>query len=195
MQTEVKLLTVKEELNDFLLYTAPDGDVKIEVFFAEESIWLTQKRMAMLFNVDVRTINEHLKNIFESAELQENSVIRKFRTTASDGKSYETNIYNLDAIISIGYRVNSSQATQFRIWATARLKQYLIKGFTMSEFAESVNKFLEFNEYRVLGSKGKISMQQALIKAEKEYLQFNKTQKIENDFEKQVIKKLQRKQN
>lgn len=118
---------------DFLIYSAPDGNVKVEAFLHDENIWLTQKRMAELFNVQVPTINEHLKNIFKSGELDENSVIRKFLTTAMDGKKYETNYYNLDAIISVGYRVNSRQATQFRIWATKILKEYIIKGFILDD--------------------------------------------------------------
>src|SRR5947207_9684302 len=100
---------------EILLYTGPSGDIRIEVLFEEESFWLTQKRMAELFEVDVRTVSEHLQNIFKSGELVEDSVIRKFRITADDGKSYLTSFYNLDAIIAVGYRVNSRQATQFRI--------------------------------------------------------------------------------
>jgi|SRR3989339_563780 len=119
--------------SEFLLYTSSDGEIKIEVFFQEETVWLTQKKMAELFDVDVRTINEHLKNIFKSGELIEDSVIRNFRITASDGKKYVTNFYNLDAIISVGYRVNSARATQFRIWATKTLREYIIKGFAIDE--------------------------------------------------------------
>jgi len=119
--------------NQFLLYTTPSGDVRIEVLFEDESIWLTQKKMAELFNVDVRTVNEHLKNIFTSGELLANSVIRKIRTTATDEKKYETNFYNLDAIISVGYRVNSEKATHFRIWATQTLRDFIIKGFVLDD--------------------------------------------------------------
>ncbi|MBF0565753.1 MAG: virulence RhuM family protein [Nitrospirae bacterium] len=110
--------------SNFILYTTPNGEVKLKVFLQDETLWLTQKMMAELFGADVRTISEHLKNIFRSAELREEAVIRKIRITASDGKSYETNCYNLDAIISVGYRVNSSRATQFRIWATQVLREY-----------------------------------------------------------------------
>ncbi|MBN1374266.1 virulence RhuM family protein [Candidatus Dojkabacteria bacterium] len=333
-------LSIKQELNEFLLYTAPDGEIKVEVFFANENIWLTQKRMADLFGVDVRTINEHLKNIYLSGELQRDSTIRKFRIVQNEGMrkvSRRIEFYNLDAIISVGYRVNSSQATRFRIWATERLKEYIIKGFamdddrlsngryfgkdyfkellerirsirsserriylqitdifqecsidynpnsritkdffatiqnkfhyaitgqtaaeiihsnadkkkpymglttwkdspkgrilksdivvaknylsekeirkleravsgffdyienvieskktlTMVQFAKSVDKFLEFNEYKILDGKGSISMNIAQNKAISEYIKFNKTQKIESDFEKQLIKKLQ----
>ncbi len=121
------------EQNKFLLYTNPEGDVKAEVLFEDENVWLTQKQMSKLFSVDVRTVNEHLQNIFESGELKEDSVIRNFRITASDGKDYDTMHYNLDAIISIGYRVNSTRATQFRIWATKTLKEYMIKGFVLDD--------------------------------------------------------------
>jgi hypothetical protein len=126
-----KDLTPQE--SKFLLYTSPDGEVRIDVFFQDETVWLTQKRMAKLFGVDVRTISEHLQNIFNSGELQEDSVIRKIRTAASDGKKYITNFYNLDAIISVGYRVNSRQATQFRIWATKTLKEFIVKGFVLDD--------------------------------------------------------------
>ena len=320
----------------FLLYTSPDGDVRLDVFLKEETLWLTQKMMAELFGVDVRTINEHLQNIFKTSELEENSVIRKIRITAADGKQYLTSFYNLDAIIAVGYRVNSQRATQFRIWATQILKEYIIKGFamdderlkqggkvfnkdyfkerlervrsiraserriylqitdifaecsidydphaqttqdffatvqnkfhfaitghtaaeiideradcrqpnmglstwkhapagrilssdvtvaknylpedqikklertvsgffdyienlienrqtfTMAEFAESVGKFLTFNEYKVLDGKGRISKEAADKKALSEYKEFNKTQPIESDFDK-VVKKL-----
>ena len=128
-----KDLTIKDELTEFLLYTAPSGDIKVETFLHDENIWLTQKRMAELFGVNVRTVNEHLQNIFKSNELDEDSVIRKFRTTASDGKKYKVKFYNLDAILSVGYRVNSMQATQFRKWASKILKEYIIKGFTMDD--------------------------------------------------------------
>jgi hypothetical protein len=320
----------KDELTDFLLYTAPGGDVRVEVFLHNENVWLTQKRMAELFDVETNTINYHLKEVFSSEELAEDSVIRKIRITAADGKMYLTNFYNLDAIIAVGYRVNSKRATQFRIWATKTLREYIIKGFaidderlkngryfgkdyfrellervrsiraserrmylqitdifaecsidydpksaatkeffmtvqnkfhyaisgqtapeiihskadkskdnmgltvwnnspdgrilqsdvlvaknylpekdikrlertvsgffdyieniiesrteiTMTGFAEAVNKFLAFNEYRVLSGKGKISRQVAEAKAIGEYAEYNKRQHIESDFEK-----------
>jgi len=119
--------------NQIILYTAPDGDVKLDVFLQDETLWLPQKMMAELFGVDVRTVSEHIQNIFSSGELSENSVIRKFRITASDGKDYLTSFYNLDAIIAVGYRVNSKRATQFRIWATKVLKEYITKGFVLND--------------------------------------------------------------
>ena len=329
-----KELTIKDELTEFLLYTSPNGDVKVEAFLHNENIWLTQKRMAELFGVVKSTISEHLTNIFESKELNENSVVRNFRTTAKDGKKYEVKFYSLDAILSVGYRVNSAQATQFRIWASKILKEYVIKGFamdderlkngryfskdyfqellervrsirtserriylqitdifaecsidykensktakdffatvqnkfhfaitgqtaaeiiyrktdskkekmgllswknspkgrilksdtiiaknyleeveikklertissyfdyiermiearttfTMEKLAESINEFLQFNKYKILDGKGKISHKKAEQKAFIEYDEFNKTQKIDSDFEKQIKK-------
>ena len=117
----------------FLLYTAPDGAVKVEVYFKDETVWLTQKVLAELFGVNVPAISKHLKNIFESGELTENSVVSILETTAADGKSYATKYYNLDAIIAVGYRVNSYQATQFRIWATKTLREFIVKGFVLDD--------------------------------------------------------------
>ena len=124
-----------EEQVQFLFYQGREGTIKIQVIAdaERETIWATQASMADIFNVEVNTINYHLKNIFSSGELDENSVIRKIRITAIDGKTYNTNLYNLDAIISVGYRVNSTQATQFRIWATGVLKEYMIKGFALDD--------------------------------------------------------------
>ena len=118
---------------EVLLYSTPENKTKIEVFFEGETFWLTQKKIAELFNVDVRTVNEHLTNIFKTSELDENSVIRKFRITANDGKNYLTQFYNLDAIIAVGYRVNSKEATAFRIWATNTLREFIIKGFVLDD--------------------------------------------------------------
>ena len=329
MTNEQNLSTNK----NFLLYTAPDGEVRLEVVLQNETLWLTQKVMAELFEVNIPAISKHLKNIFETKELEETSVVSKMEITAKDGKKYLTTFYNLDAIIAVGYRVNSKRATQFRIWATKTLREYIIKGFvvddqrlkqgsqafgkdyfrellekvrsiraserriylqitdifaecsidynpqsettnnfyamvqnkfhfaitgktaaeiiydkadrnephmglstwknapegrilsndvtvaknylqekkikklertvsgffdyienlienhqsfTMEQFAKSVNKFLSFNEYKILDSKGQISKQQADQKALSEYEEFNKTQKIESDFEKEM---------
>ena len=331
---EIKL-SIRDELTEFLFYTSPDGQIKIEVFLHNETVWIPQKRIAELFGVGVPAISKHLSNIFKSGELIEESVISILETTADDGKIYKTRFYNLDAIISVGYRVNSSKATQFRIWATKLIKEYIIKGFTldderlkngryfgkdyfhellervrsiraserriyqqitdifaecsidydpksdftrqfyahvqdkfhyaitghtaaeiiylnadakkplmgmmtyknapkgrvlksdavigknylsekeikqleravssffdyieniierrntftMESFAESVNRFLEFNEYKILESYGSVSRKQAERKAFEEYKKFNKTQRIESDFDK-MIKKL-----
>ncbi len=116
--------------SDFLLYNSPSGDVKIEVFFQNETIWLTQKKMAELFGVDRTVITKHLKNIFETNELEEKSNVQKMHIPKSDKP---VKFYNLDVIISVGYRVNSAQATHFRIWATKTLRHYMIKGFAIDE--------------------------------------------------------------
>jgi hypothetical protein len=126
-------LPMKQPQGEFLVYAGEDGQIKLEVRLEEETVWLSQRLMAELFSVTVPTINEHLRNIFHEKELSQDSVIRKFRTTAPDGKNYNTNHYNLDAIISVGYRVKSHVATQFRIWATQRLTEYIIKGFTLDD--------------------------------------------------------------
>jgi hypothetical protein len=342
-QPDSKELSLSQGVNknQLILYTTPGGDVKLDVFLQDETVWLSQKLMAELFGVDVRTVNEHLQNIFAGGELVADSVIRKFRITASDGKDYLTAVYNLDVIISVGYRVNSKRATQFRIWATKVLKEYITKGFvlnderlkqgqrvfgkdyfrellervrsiraserriylqitdifaecsidydpnsqttkdffatvqnkfhyaitgrtaaeiidakadkklpfmglttwknspkgrilpadvviaknylpakeirklertvsgffdyienlienrrafTMAEFVDGVNRFLSFNEYKVLGGKGAISKDAADKKALAEYTQYNKTQPIKSDFEKEVKKLLKDKE-
>jgi hypothetical protein len=328
---------LQSEPSQFLLYTTPDGKVHVEVYFKDETVWLTQKKMAELFECSVDNVSLHLKNIFKEGELEEKSVIEESSTTAADGKAYKTKFYNLDAIIAVGYRVNSKKATQFRIWATKTLREYIIKGFamdderlkngayfgkdyfqellervrsiraserriylkitdifqecsidydpnsqitkdffaavqnkfhfaitgqtaaeiihgsadkkkpfmglktwknspngrvlssdvtvaknylpekeikklertvsaffdyienvienrntfTMAQFAESVDKFLSFHEFRVLENKGSISAESAKKKALAEYQEFNKKQVIENDFEREVLKKLQ----
>ena len=317
----------------FLLYSMPDEQGKVQVIVKNGTIWCTQKAMAQLFGVDRSVITKHLKNIFDSGELRQDSVCAKNALTAADGKKYQTTLYNLDAIISVGYRVNSIKATKFRQWATSVLKEYITKGFaldddrlkqgtavfgkdyfrellervrsiraserriwqqitdiyaecstdydksspttrdfyamiqnrfhyaitgmtaaeiiytradhtkdhmglttwkhapdgrvlksdvsiaknylqpeqikrleravtgffdyiedlierentfTMDQFSASVNKFLEFRNYHILPDKGKISTAEAKAKAEQEYDIFNKTQKIDSDFDKQV---------
>lgn len=338
-------LTLRDQTTEFLLYTAPNGAVKVEVLLSNENIWLTQKRMAELFGVGVPAISKHLKNIFDSGELEEEVVISILETTTEHGavagltQTQQVKYYNLDAVISVGYRVNSAQATQFRIWATALIKEYIIKGFamdderlkngrffgkdyfrellervrsiraserriyqqitdifaecsidydpksettrlfyahvqdkfhfamtghtaaeiislkadaskplmgmstyknapdgrvlksdslvaknylgeeeirklertvsaffdyiegiierrntfTMESFAESVDKFLSFNEYRILEGFGSVSRKQAELKAIAEYEKFNKQQRIESDFDREVKKLLQKK--
>jgi hypothetical protein len=118
---------------DFLFYISSNGKIRVEVFLHDENIWLTQEKIAALFGVQRPAITKHLKNIFDSGELAERSVSSILEHTAADGKIYKTKFYNLDAIISVGYRVNSTQATHFRIWATERLREYIIKGFTMDD--------------------------------------------------------------
>lgn len=226
-------LTLRDQTTEFLLYTAPNGKVKVEVLVSNESIWLTQKRMAELFGVGVAAVSKHLDNIYESGELQREATLSILETVQQEGTRQITRkleYYNLDAVISVGYRVNSAQATQFRIWATALIKEYIIKGFamdderlkngrffgkdyfrellervrsiraserrntfTMESFAESVNKFLSFNEYQILEGYGSVSRKQADSKAAAEYEKFNKQQRIESDFDREVKKLLQKK--
>ena len=125
--------TEQTENSEIIFYTSPEGKKKVEVVFHNENFWLTQKHLAELFGVEINTVNYHLKEIFKSGELSEDTVIRKIRITAADGKKYLTALYNLDVIIAVGYRVNSYQATQFRIWATQTLKEYIIKGFVLDD--------------------------------------------------------------
>ena len=122
-----------EDLKKFVLYTAPSGEIRVDVLLQNESVWLTQKAIAELFGVQRPAITKHLGNIFDSGELEEISVSSILEHTAEDGKVYPTKFYNLDAIISVGYRVNSTKATQFRIWATQTLKEYIIKGFVLDD--------------------------------------------------------------
>lgn len=141
------------EKGEILIYQNQDGNIKIDVRLEDETVWLTQTDMAQLFGKDKRTISEHIGNIFKEGELDENVVVRNFRITtphgAIEGKTQESkvNLYNLDVIISIGYRVKSPQGTQFRIWATQRLKEYIIKGFTLNnERFKSGSSMNYFNE-------------------------------------------------
>ena len=141
-------LTIKDELTDFLLYTAPNGKVKVEVFLHNETVWLTQDQMATLFGKAKSTINEHIKNIYDEQELEESATMKKFGISEFQQKT--PNYYNLDVIISVGYRVKSPQGTQFRIWATQRLKEYIIKGFALNEdrfkSGNSMNYFDELQD-------------------------------------------------
>ena len=128
--------------SNIVLYETEDGKVNIDVILKDETIWLTQKNMAILFGVRENNITYHLQNIFDSNELDKNSVTQKIRVTASDGKKYLTGFYNLDAIIAVGYRVNSKKATKFLIWATDVLKEYLTKGFALND-----ERFIRGNKY------------------------------------------------
>jgi hypothetical protein len=124
---------MEEGLSKFILYTAANGDVRVDVLLKDETVWLSQKAMSALFECSTDNVSLHLKNIFEINELEENSVTEVFSATASDGKNYNTKHYNLDAIISVGYRVNSVKAVQFRKWATQALKEYIVKGFVLDD--------------------------------------------------------------
>ncbi len=136
--------------SEIIIYQNPDGNIKIDVRLEDETVWLTQAQLCELFQKSKATISEHISNVFAEGELNEISVIRNFRTTAADGKNYDTNYYNLDVIISVGYRVKSPQGTQFRIWATQRLKEYIIKGFALNDdrfkTGNSMNYFNELQE-------------------------------------------------
>lgn len=135
---------------EIIIYQNPEGNIKIDVRIEDDTVWLTQAQICELFQKSKATISEHIKHIFSEGELTESSVVRKFRTTAADEKKYETSFYNLDVIISVGYRVKSIQGTQFRIWATQRLKEYIIKGFTLNDerfkTGTSMNYFNELQE-------------------------------------------------
>jgi hypothetical protein len=122
-----------DENNQILIYQKEDGTTRIDVKFTGDNVWLTQQQLCDLYQTSKSNISEHIKHVFEDGELDENSVVRKFRTTASDGKSYEMTYYNLDMIISLGYRVKSVIATHFRKWATERLKEYMVKGFALDD--------------------------------------------------------------
>ncbi|MDP3042313.1 MAG: virulence protein RhuM/Fic/DOC family protein [Candidatus Omnitrophota bacterium] len=118
---------------EIIIYRTKGKKIQLEVKLEQETVWLSQKQIAALFIKDIRTINEHIQNIFKEKELKKNSVIRNFRITAADGKSYETNFYNLDVIISVGYRIKSQNGTRFRIWATNVLRRHLVDGYTLNE--------------------------------------------------------------
>ncbi|MDQ1338713.1 MAG: hypothetical protein QG617_1681 [Campylobacterota bacterium] len=127
------IMNQPQNLPNFVIFKIDSSKVNINVVFADETLWLTQKQLAELFEVNVPAVSKHLKNIFETGELEENLVVSKMETTATDGKNYKTNFYNLKAITAIGYRVNSNRATQFRKWATEILHEYIIKGFAMDD--------------------------------------------------------------
>jgi hypothetical protein len=145
-----KKLQIRNSTAEFLVFTSQAGEKGIEVRVEDETVWLTQKLMAVLFAVDVRTVNEHLGNIFAGAELREDSVIRKFRITAADGKSYNTQFYNLDAIIAVGFRVNSTRATQFRQWAITVLRDFAIRGYVLDKERLKNGAFLSQEYYENL---------------------------------------------
>ncbi len=133
--------------NNIVIYTSKDGIVKVDTTIVNDTIWMSQQELAKLFDTTKNNISLHMKNIFESGELEENSAVKKILTTAKDGKNYNVVHYNLDAIIAIGYRINSKRATEFRIWATKILKEYMIKGFTLNdEFLKNNGKSPYFEE-------------------------------------------------
>ncbi len=124
---------MKSDLGDIVLYQSEDGQAAMDVHLKDETVWLTQAQMVELFERDKRTVSEHIRNVFKEGELHEQAVVRKFRTTAADGKSYKVSFYNLDVIISVGYRIKSQRGTQFRIWATSILKDHLVRGYSLNQ--------------------------------------------------------------
>jgi hypothetical protein len=176
----------------FLVYRTEDGKLKIDVRFEGETVWLTQQHMAELFQTTKQNIGQHLKSIFAEEELALDSVVKDSFTTAADGKNYATRFYNLDAIISVGYRVKSAVATRFRIWATRLLREYIVKGFNlveqylifaqgqamrrvpmhMADWIEKLNGFLTLNDRDILTHAGRIPHEMAQTKAELEYDKF-----------------------
>lgn len=146
-------LTTRDQTTEFLLYTAPNGGIKVEVLLSHETIWLTQKRMAELFGVGVAAISKHLDNIYASGELQRDATISILETVQQEGArqvARKLEYFNLDAVISVGYRVNSAQATQFRIWATQLIKEYIIKGFAMDDERLKNGRFFGQDYFREL---------------------------------------------
>lgn len=131
-----------DEKNNLLIYINKDGNIIVDAIYKDETLWLTQKGMSKVFEVGVPAISKHLKNIFEEEELNKDSVVSKMEITAKDGKNYNTEVYNLDAIIAVGYRINSKKATEFRIWATKILKEYMTKGFALND-----ERFIKGNKY------------------------------------------------
>ena len=128
-----KVESINSDLGEIVLYQSEDGQAALDVHLKNETVWLTQAQMVELFQRDKRTVSEHIRNVFKEGELFEEAVVRKSRTTASDGKKYRTNFYNLDIIISVGYRVKSKRGTQFRIWATSVLKDHLVRGYSLNQ--------------------------------------------------------------
>ena len=201
-KTDKKDISIRSSAAEYLTFVAATGDDKnsVEVRYENENIWITQKMLAVLYEVDVRTINYHIKKIFEDSELTEDSVIRKFRITAEDGKSYDTMHYNLQMIIAVGFKVNSERAVQFRKWVNRIAKDYTIQGWvldsdrlknggsiyldfaemqanrnipmTMEDWAKHLDRILMANEQEILTNAGKISMEVAKEHAETEWAKY-----------------------
>ena len=212
-------ITIRSSAAEYLTYVASVGDQQdsIEMRYEDENIWLTQKMMATLYDVDVRTINYHVKKVFSDSELQEDSVIRKFRITAADGKSYSTNHYSLEMIIAVGFKVNSERAVQFRKWVNQIAKDYTIKGWVMDDerlkrmvtayldFAENMtlrhipltmqdwekrlNSFIEMFDYGILQDAGKVTAEIAKLHAETEFEKYRVIQDrlFMSDFDKFML--------
>lgn len=141
----------RKYMSEILIYKAENDQIEVSVQFEKDTVWLNRNELSELFNRDVKTIGKHINNVFKEGELERNPVVAKFATTALDGKTYQTEHYNLDVIISVGYRVKSKQGTKFRIWANRVLKDYLVKGYAINE------KRLAQKEQEVKGMKGRYS--------------------------------------
>ena len=184
---------MSKETTNFLIYNLPDEELSVDVVVKDENIWISQKGMAELFGIDRTGIGKHLKNIFSDGELDEEVVCANFSHTtehgAIEGKTQlsNTKLYNLDAIISVGYRVNSYKATKFRIWATSVLKEYMQKGFVLDDERLKQGQNIFRKDYF---NKGRISKSVADEKAKLEYDEFNKFQKIVSDFDKMFMESL-----
>ncbi len=173
LKKEKQMAKKKEEhkQSEFIIFKTEDESISVDVRFEDETLWLTQDQIAALFGVERPGITQHIKNIFAEAELQENSVSKKFLRTAADGKNYDTKHYNLDMVISLGYRVNSKIATQFRIWATKRLNEYIRKGFTMDD--ERLKNLGGGGYWKeLLQGAGSVSHDKAIEKATSEYKKY-----------------------
>jgi hypothetical protein len=188
---------------DILLFQNAEQTVNVSVYFQNGTFWLTQKTIAELFQVERSVVTKHLNNIFKTEELDKDSVCAKIAHTAEDGKKYATNFYRLEAILSVGYRVNSVQATDFRKWASQTLNEFIIKGFVMDDerlkqgkhfgqdyFDELLDSFLELYSYPILRDKGKVTMLEAKLKAEGEFDKFRVIQDetYQSDFDKLIEK-------
>ena len=171
------------ECGEILIYQTDNGQTNIEVKIEDDTVWLTQQQLTELYQCSKSNISEHIKHIFEEGELDKDSVVRKFRTTADDGKTYNVTYYNLDMIISLGYRIKSVIATRFRQWATKRLKEYMIKGFTIDDerlkgngggnyWKELLDSVLSSGNRKLLTGAGSVSHKQALEKAKSEYRKY-----------------------
>jgi hypothetical protein len=205
-----KKLQIRNSTAEFLVFTNQNRTSTIEVRYEDESIWLSQKLMAELFDVEVNTINYHLKEVYKSSEIQEHGTVRKFRIVQQEGErqvNRDIDFYNLDAIISVGYRVNSVRATQFRQWATQVLREYAIKGYvldkkrmengakrripmTMEDWAKRLDLFLQFDERKILQNAGTISATIAKSHAESEFEKYRiiQDQLYQSDFDKLINK-------
>lgn len=202
-----KNLTIRNSTAEFLIFSSQAGEDSIEVRYQDETIWLTQKLMAELFSVDRSVITKHLQNIFNDNELDQNSVCASFAHTAADGKSYNTQFYNLDAIISVGYRVNSKRATQFRQWATQVLRELESLGrivnayidlaedraqrkipMTMEDWSKRLDIFLEAFDRQILQDSGRVSAEIAKTHAESEFEKYRVVQDrlFESDFDRET---------